>query len=481
MQEHNGAGAQWCSCANALLCTFGTSGYSLLLMNPFVLALSLYLLVVLGVGVAGVIRVRTAADFWIAGGRASAVATGGSLAATIVGGSSTLGLAGLAFSRGLTGSWWLLVGAAGLFGLLFFLKNLKSRSVYTLPELISGWYGPVMGKIAGLFVVVAWLGIVGAQATAAGRILSTFFGGQTRYWTLAAGAVFVAYTVSGGQVSVIRTDLLQALLIISGLALCAVVGLQLSGGFDGLSAGLPRRYFAFPVSPEFSGLDLALMLLVVGSTYLVGPDMLSRVFSARNEHSARRAILISICTIVPVAVFVTVAGMSARFLYPQIAAEAALPMLARQALPSWLSVLTMIALLSAFLSSADTTLLTMSAILTVDFFSKKDAKGLLLPRLSVLGCGTAALLVGIFSGGIIPSLLLGYSVFAGGLFVPILAGLLGKPLRTSSAIAAAILGGFCALAGKLAGSDLLVAGGFAIGAAVFAADRVALLLKHRGD
>ena len=448
-------------------------------MGSFILALGVYLVVILGVGIAGVLRVRSAADFWIAGGRASAISTGGSLAATIVGGSGTLGLAGLVFSRGLTGSWWLLVGPVGLSGLLFFLKNLKSRSVYTLPELIGGWYGPIMGKVSGLLVLIAWLGIVGAQTAAAGRILSTQFGGQMRYWTLAAGSVFVAYTISGGQVSVIRTDLLQALLITFGLGLCAVVGLQLSGGFAGLSAGLPPRYFAFPVSPDFSGSDLALMLLVVGSTYLVGPDMLSRVFSARSEGSARRAVLISICVIIPVAGFVTIAGMSARILYPEIAPEAALPMLVKQALPSWLGALTTIALLSAFLSSADTTLLTMSAILTVDFLGKRDSERLLVPRLSVLGCGAAAVLVGIFSGGIIPSLLLGYSVFAGGLFVPILAALLGKPLRSSSALAAAVLGGLCALAGKLAGRDLLVAGSFAVGAAIFAADRVIFLLERR--
>ena len=139
-------------------------------MNPFVLILGVYLLVILGVGISGVVRVRTPSDFWIAGGRASALAAGGSLAATIVGGSGTLGLAGLAFSRGLTGSWWLLVGPVGLCALLFFLRKLKRRTVYTLPELIHGWYGRGMGRIAGLFIVVAWLGIVGAQATAAGRV-----------------------------------------------------------------------------------------------------------------------------------------------------------------------------------------------------------------------------------------------------------------------------------------------------------------------
>jgi SSS family solute:Na+ symporter len=448
-------------------------------MNPFILALGIYLLVILGVGIAGVIRVRRAAEFWIAGGRASAVAAGGSLVATIVGGSSTVGLAGLAYSRGLTGSWWLLVGPVGLFGLLFFVKNLKSRSTYTLPELIRSWYGPLMGRTAGLLILVAWAGVVGAQAAAAGRILSTFVGGQTAHWTLAAGAVFVAYTVSGGQIAVIRTDLLQALLIGAGVSLCAAAGVRLSGGFAGLSAGLPPRFIAFPVSPDFTGSDLILLILVVGSTYLIGPDMLSRVFSSRSAGSARRAILISMCVIVPLAVLITLAGMSARHLFPAIETEAALPALAMRALPPWLSALTMVALLSAFLSSADTTLLTMSAILAVDFLGRRESEGLWIPRLSVLVCGAAALIVGIFSGGIIPSLLLGYSVFAGGLFVPILAGLAGKPLRPPLALAAAVVGGLCAVAGKLAGTDLLVAGGFAVGLVIFIGDRVTRYVEGR--
>ena len=440
-------------------------------MSLFALVLAAYLVLVLTLGIHGAIKVRSGADFWIAGGRASGLSTGGSLIATIVGGSSTIGLAGLAFQRGLTGSWWLLVGPVGLLFLLFFVNNLKRQSVFTLPELIGLWYGPTMRKVAGLFILAAWLGIVGAQANAAGRILEAFFGGRAVSWTVAAAAVFIAYTASGGQVSVIRTDLIQALLIAGGIACCAVIGLRLSGGFAGLSASLDRRFFSFPLSQDYSGFDLLLLLLVVGSTYLVGPDMLSRIFSSRNKRSARRGILISIAVIIPLAFLITFSGMVARVLFPDIAAETALPMLAKQALPPWLSAVMMVALLSAFLSSADTTLLTMSAIITVDILGQKHSNRLLGPRLSVLFCGAAALLVGIFSRGIIPSLLLGYTIFAGGLFVPILAGLIGKPLRRTAAFSAAFLGGGCALAGKLIGSDILVASGFCIGLAVLAVDR----------
>ncbi len=441
-------------------------------MTAFPLALAAYLVLICTVAAFAFLRVRSAADYWLAGRRSSGLATGGSLAATIVGGSSTLGLAGLAFQRGLTGSWWLLVGPIGLSLLLFFLRSLRSRIVYTLPELIGGWYGPVMRKLAGIFILVAWMGIVGAQARAAGSILCTFLGGDPLIWTAAGGAVFVLYTAAGGQISVIRTDLFQALLIFLGIGCSALIGLRLIGGLAGLRSTLPPVMFSFPVSPSFSLFDLALLVLVVGSTYLIGPDMLSRIFCSGSERAARRGVLISIAIIVPVTLLVTACGLISRALFPEAAPEAALPLLAGRALPPWLGALLLIALLSAFLSSADTTLLTMSAIISVDFLHQGATDRLLVPRLTVVFCGAAAVLVGIFSGGIIPSLLLGYSVFSGGLFVPILAGLLGRPLRRPAALAAACLGGLTALAGKLAGSDILVAVSFFLGFAILLGDRL---------
>jgi hypothetical protein len=66
--------------------------------------------------------------------------------------------------------------------------------------------------------------------------------------------------------------------------------------------------------------------------------------------------------------------------------------------------------------------------------------------------------------------LLSYSVFSGGLFVPILAGLVGRPLRAPAALAAALGGGSLALAGKLLGRDALIAAGFGLALAVWLAD-----------
>ena len=142
--------------------------------------LAAYAALMVAIGILGLARVRTAEDYLVAGRRGRGLHVGGSLAATILGASATLGLAGLAYRRGLTGSWWLLVGALGLTALLFLVRRARAHPVYSLPGLIGHWYGPVMRRVAAAFIAVAWLGIVGAQVSASGRILAAFLGGRLR-------------------------------------------------------------------------------------------------------------------------------------------------------------------------------------------------------------------------------------------------------------------------------------------------------------
>lgn len=434
--------------------------------------LAAYALLMLAVGVRSLRKVRTAEDYLLAGRRSSGLDTGGSLAATILGASATLGLAGLAFRRGLTGSWWLLAGAMGL-GVLYFLAGAaKAREVFSLPDLLGRWYGPAMRRVASAFIFVAWLGVVGAQMSAAGRILATFLGGRAPWWALLSGALFVLYTVLGGQLSVIRTDLYQLAFIVAGVVGCLAGGLQAVHGLGGLRQALGPGFFSFPLSPGFSLTDLALLLLVVGSTYIVGPDMLSRLFCSREVRSARRGILLSIAVIVPSALAIALIGMAARVLFPGAAPESAFPLLMKHSLPPLLAAIVMLALLSAFLSSADTTLMTMTTVLAVDLLRLPvTAKGgLWALRGITLLCGAGALAVGIFSGGIIPSLLLSYTIFSGALFVPVLAGLAGRPMRGPAAIAAALAGGGLALTGKLLASDPLIAAGYAVALLIYLMD-----------
>jgi len=102
-------------------------------------------------------------------------------------------------------------------------------------------------------------------------------------------AVLVTYVIIGGQGAIIRTDAVQAAVLVIGVS-AAVGALLLAGdSLDWYVQALPAGSLSFPVSDAFGWDGLVTMLVLVGSVYLVGPDIYTRLFSARDSASARGA------------------------------------------------------------------------------------------------------------------------------------------------------------------------------------------------
>jgi len=423
-----------------------------------------FLLGMILVGVLSMKRIKGASSYFVADRKANTPAVTGSLLASIIGGSSTIGIAGLGYSKGLVGAWWMLVGAVGLIVLsLWFAGKVRSYEVYTLPEILRKQYGGnAVRIIASLLIAAAWLGIIAAQIIAAGKILSVLWPGQSMWLMIIAGSVFIIYTLLGGQYSILRTDLIQAILIIMGVVICAVAGIGAAGGFSGMAAHLPSSYFSFPTNPNFGWTDLLTFLLFVGTVFLVGPDIYSRIFCSKDIQVARRSLVLTASIMIPTAFIITLAGIAARALLPGIQPESALPTLIIQTIPTGLSGLVIIALLAAVMSSADTCLLTTSTIITSDILAplfRIDEKNLLgISRIFVIITGIASLVIALRLQGIIASLLLGYTIYSAGLVIPILLGFYTKRfgLNAAGAMTAIAGGGVSGLFLKLSGHDALL-------------------------
>jgi SSS family solute:Na+ symporter len=401
----------------------------------------------------------------------------GSLVATAVGGSVTVGMAGLGFGRGLTGAWWLLVGSVGLVILaIFFARKVRGAALYTLPELVEKQYGRRVGLAASILIVVAWTGVVAGQIVAAGKVLAIVGMGSGNLWMVIFTIIFVTYTVIGGQVSVIRTDLYQAIVIYVGIFAGLGLFLPQVGGLDGLRLSLPRDFFSFPVSSQFDWKALLSLLILVGATYVVGPDMYTRLFCAKNERTAQRAPFISAISFVPLAFAIVLIGMGARVLYPQISPEQAFPQVISGVLSPWLGGLVLAALVAALMSSADTCLLSQSVILTQDIIKRfypslSERKTILLTRFSIIVLGLLALGLAMTLKGVISSLLFAYTIFTCGLVVPVIAGFYKEKLKVTprGALAALAGGGLIGLMGKIPALDIPLKGdlgliGFAVSA-----------------
>jgi SSS family solute:Na+ symporter len=415
-----------------------------------------YFVAMIAIGLWSRKRARGAANFFVAGRSGSSFFITGSLLATIIGGSATVGMAGLGFSQGLTGMWWLLVGTVGLIVLGIFLAGkVRQFGLYTLPELVEKQYDKRIGLAASILIVVSWIGVIAAQIVAAGKILSVLGMGDPTLWMVIFSAVFIAYTVLGGQFSVIRTDVIQMGIIFLGIFGGLALVLVKVGGWGGLQEALPTGQFAFPVSESFGGYELVSLLLLVGLTYVVGPDMYSRIFCARDGRTARTSVFWAAALIIPFAVGITLIGMGASALFPEIAAEQAFPTVITGVLPPILGYIVLAALLGAVMSSADTCLLTASTILSVDvvgrFTSLSQDRLLMLSRWGIVLLGVISLLVALALKGVISSLLFAYSVYTAGVILPVLAGFYKAKLKVTSlgALAAIIGGGGMALVSKI--------------------------------
>lgn len=414
------------------------------------IALIIYLVVLVLIAVRSAQRVKDIPDFFVARKGASALAVAGSLVATILGGSAVIGAIDSGMKLGAAASWFMLTGAIGLFALIPFAARAYRHGKYTLPDLVENLYGKGPRTVASIVIPIAWTGIVAAQIIAAAKLLMTFTPMEYTTAAIVSAAVFTGYTLAGGQLSILRTDFFQACLIVAGLVLVAGFALVNGAGNAGV---LPSKDLPFPFNAGFSPFDLFLLILTYGTTYTAGPDIFSRVFCAKDVHSAKKAIAVAACVLIPVAFVIGILALFGTSLGDIQGAR--ITAIANAVLPPALVPLVALALLSVVLSSADTTLLSSSVIICrlFDMGNTADRNSVKSPlakaRIIILLNGGVALLLALVFTDIIGTLLLALAVYAGAFTVPILWGLLGLKAKPKFVAVAIVAGGALALAGKL--------------------------------
>ena len=406
--------------------------------------LIVYAIILLVIGLYSYLKIKTPFDYFLAGKKTGVWQISGSLLATILGGSAILGTIGLAESQSWASAWYILAASLGLLGLLPIVGKVYAKGKFTLPELIGQYYGEGARKVTSLIIPVAWLGIVAAQIIAGAQILVSFFGMTYDLGVMVTGIIFIVYTFIGGQVSVMKTDLFQAFFILAGVVLTAILipARQLPS--------LPTFTASFPFNTHFSPINLFILILTFSSTFVVGPDIYSRVFCSKDHQTAFRSVLIVALILIPFAFVLAYVGMYAATFHAGAQNSSALVNLADAYLPDWASGLLIAALVSAVLSTASTTLLTTSMILS-ELFHKdiNNQQSFRQARLFLVVIGVLSMLIALKVTSIVSSLLLALSFYSGAFIIPMAAALFGLHYNRRFSILAMLAGGLLALTGKL--------------------------------
>jgi len=419
-----------------------------------------YLLVTIAIGLVAAKRVKTSADFAIAGRHLPLAMIVTTTFATWFGAETVLGIPAKFVNSGLNGvvedpfgagSCLILVG-------LFFAGKLYRMNLLTISDYYRERYGRSVEVICSIIIMVSYLGWVSAQVTALGLVFNLLSGGVISMpWGMTIGVVSVlAYTLFGGMWSVAITDFMQMIILVVGLAVLAVYAGDQAGGADKVIAlAVSQDLFKFLPEPNMKDI---LFFFAAAITIMFGSipqqDVFQRVMSANSLNAATKGPIIGgICYILFafVPMFLVV---SALIIMPEQAAQLieedpqkVLPTLVMTQMPFIMQVLFFGALLSAIKSCASATLLAPSVTFTENiwrqFFPHQgDKQSLLAMRVTVLVFSALVLLYAIqMQGSSIYEMVSGaYQVTLVGAFIPLLFGLYWSKATTQGAILSIALG-----------------------------------------
>ncbi|NUM75639.1 sodium:solute symporter family protein [candidate division KSB1 bacterium] len=334
-------------------------------LDYFILLLYLMALLVLGF-----MRSRkttgTLEEYLVAGRRLSLPAFVATLVATWYGG--ILGVGEFSYQYGVSN--WLVFGVPYYLHALIFALFLAGRArrapVLTIPEQLETAYGRRAGMAGAFFITI--LATPAPYVLMLGVLCEMLFG-----WPLWLGVVVgtffsIIYCFRGGLPAVVRTEILQFILMYLGFALILIFAVSRYGGWDFLQQQLPATHLTWHGgnSPQY-----ILVWYFIAMSTLVDPSFYQRCFAAKSESVARWGIIVAIGFWICFDFMTTATGLYARAILPGLENPAAsYPELALHLLPSAARGIFFAALLAIIMSTIDSFSFLAAISLGKDIFAK---------------------------------------------------------------------------------------------------------------
>lgn len=204
-----------------------------------IIVVALYFILVLSIGLLVMWKANrsTVNGYFLAGRSMNWAAVGASLFVSNIGSEHFIGLAGLGAASGLSGAAWELNALIllQLLGWIFIPVYIQS-GVYTMPEYLAKRYG---GRRLQVYFAVLSLTLYIFTKLSVDLYAGALFIQESLGWDLYLSIIFLIamtalLTVTGGLVTVIYTDTIQAVLMTSGALCLAGISFSKVGGIQGL-------------------------------------------------------------------------------------------------------------------------------------------------------------------------------------------------------------------------------------------------------
>lgn len=430
-------------------------------MNTTLLVLVfVYLIGTLALGAYAGTRVKSSADFAVAGRTLPLAMVITTTFATWFGAETVMGIPAKFAQGGLSavvedpfgaGTCLILVGA-------FFAAKLYKMNLMTIGDFYRERYGKGVEIFCSIAIILSYLGWVAAQITALGLVFSLLSAGAiSPEMGMLIGTVSVLiYVMLGGMLAVAWTDFVQMIVLVIGLSFIAFSASNLAGGADKVMA-LAQSNDWFRIFPENTSQGW-LFFIAAAITMMLGSipqqDVFQRVMSAKDAQTASRGAMIGGASYIVFAFVPMFIVTSSLLIMPEEAKallkddpQKVLPTLIMQHMPFFAQVLFFGALLSAIKSCSSATLLAPSTSFVENILKNlvpgmSDKALLLAMRITILVFSGLVLAYAIAMRGtsIYELVSSAYQVTLVAAFVPLTAGLFWKKATTQGAVLSIALG-----------------------------------------
>ncbi|MBX2812402.1 MAG: sodium:solute symporter family protein [Myxococcales bacterium] len=342
--------------------------------------------------------IKSATDFFVAGRKLGPLLVTFSLFATWFGAETCLGASGAVYTHGLSGARADPFGYSICLLLVGFLiaERLASGPYLTLGDFYRHRYGPRVEKLAVCVLLPSSLGWAAAQMRAMGEVLASTSPLDVQTAIPVAALFVVLYTFVGGLLSDVITDLVQGLILTIGLCFLLVATIwNLPSDFLWSTALSSSRLNPLPTTESIWIQIDRWSVPILGS--LITQELIARVLAARSPSIAKLSALRAGVIYIIVGTIPIFLGLLGPSLVPDLQdPEQLLPTLAKNYLPHTAYIIFSYALLAALLSTIDSILLSLSALVSHNIFTpvlhlqNRPKAGLWLGRLTVSIFGAIA-------------------------------------------------------------------------------------------
>lgn len=388
----------------------------------------IYMLLLIGVSFlsAAFQQGNTAEGFLLANKQLTWPLIGVMIAGLAVGGSSTVGVAQNAYTAGLSAGWYNVAWATGpVFAGIFLAMKIRRSNKVTINEMMGTVFGEAFEAVSAMIQIIVFAVIVALQIIAGGAILTAIL---PEFFTMKLGLIISALmfgiiATTGGLLAASLSNVVNMLVIYTGIILGVFAAVKQYGGFSTINAALP---------PGISGdgshwyhLTSGMGLAVIAAWFLTmliqglpNGSIIQCFIAAKTPEQARKGAFFSALLMIPGGFLSAIFGIIAAVQFPNIENTAmALPMVA-MTLPGWVAGILLAGLWAADISTATGLMIAASTMITQDVLFKhvidvrNHRKRLWISRLTVASMVVISYIAATKIANILSSLMAAMSLFA---------------------------------------------------------------------